>query len=211
MAPRKNRKKEFPAWQPEFRIAEDLPDIKAIRTDFLVNIGAVTLALFLVVWLAYREASINGLESDIETLRDAEKRLEGENMQVVSLNTRFMKRKRLFDDLARFYDSPFDVPRFLADIAQVRPAEIAFEEIAFQEVERVVDKKPERSYLLFFRGQTRSLKVIDEFKDALATLPYLENVDTAITEGANPRNPALNTFGFSIEVLLEPGEEEDEA
>lgn len=204
MSARRKKKKEFPAWHPDYRIAEDLPDIKAVRTDFLINAGALALALALVVALAYREISIFGLENEIQSLEDEEKRLEGDNMRVVSLNTRFMKRKRIHDDLEAFYDAPFDVPRFFADVARIRPGEIAFEEISYLEAEEPEDDVLDRTYRLFFRGQTRSLKVIDEFKTSLAELPYLEDIDATISEGANPRNPVLETFGFSLEVRFQP-------
>ena len=204
MSPRKNKKKDFPAWHPDFRIADDLPDIKAVRTDFLINLTAVGLALALAVGLVYREAVIYGYQSDIETLLDEERRMEGENMQVVSLNTRFMQRKKIHDDLVKFYDAPFDVPSFFADIARIRPGEIAFEQISYEEIERAEKDAIDRSYRLFFQGQTRSLKIIDELKNALVSLPSLEGMKPVITEGANPRNPDLGTFGFSIEVRLSP-------
>ena len=204
MSPRKNRKNDFPAWHPDFRIAEDLPDIKAVRTDFLINLTVIGLAFALVVWLVYREASIYGYQSDIETLRDEERRMETESKQVAELNSRFMKRKRIHDDLVKFYDAPFDVPAFFADIARIRPGEIAFEEIAYREIEQTEKDTLRRSYRLFLRGQTRSLKIIDELKSALVSLPSFEDLEPTITEGANPRNPALNTFGFSIEVRFAP-------
>ncbi len=210
MAARKKKAPVFPAWHPEFRIADDLPDVKAVRTDFLVNIGAVTVALVLLFWLGYREAAISSLDSDWKAVSETRERLEDENRAAVALNARFMKSKAVADDVARFYDAPVDVPDFFADVGEVRPEDIAFEEIAFREEDTVVDKKPTRQYRLVFRGQTRSLEAIDGFKDDLAALPYLRGIIAEINEGANPRNPALNTFGFSIEVLLNASEKKGE-
>jgi hypothetical protein len=124
-----------------------------------------------------------------------------------------MKRKRVYDDLQKFYDSPVDVPRFLADIAEIRPSNISFEEIAFQEMEQAKrGGRPEgieRTYRIFLRGQTRNLQEIDDLKDSLDNLPYLQDVEAVITEGSNPRNPTLNTFGFSIEVRFQPQAEKE--
>ncbi|MFP4351432.1 MAG: hypothetical protein ACLFRP_00065 [Puniceicoccaceae bacterium] len=204
MSPRRNRKKDFPAWHPDFRIAEDLPDIKAVRTGFLVNLTVLGLAFALLVWLVYREAVIHANQSDIETLRDEERSMRAENKQVGDLNTRFMKRKQVHDDLVKFYDAPFDVPALFKDIARIRPGEIAFEEISYAETERAEKEAVSRSYRLLLRGQTRSLRIIDELKDALVSLPSFDDVEPTITEGANPRNAALDTFGFSIEVRFTP-------
>jgi len=51
MSARGKKKKDFPAWHPDFRVTDDLPDIKAVRTDFLINIGSVGLALALLVYI----------------------------------------------------------------------------------------------------------------------------------------------------------------
>jgi hypothetical protein len=127
-------------------------------------------------------------------------------MIVVASNTRFMKRKQIFDDLDKFYDIPVDVPRFLADLARLRPSDISFEEVAYQELQQTEQKVITRTYRIFLRGQTRSLQLIDDLKESLIELPYLQNVDD-ISEGSNPRNPTLNTFGFSIEVRFKQATE----
>jgi len=209
MAKKRKKRTNFPAWHPDFRIGEDLPDIKAVRTDFLVNIGAVTLAVLMIFWQVYREATIHGLANELERLEETKQKLEGENRQIVALNARFMKRKRIVDDLERFYSAPFDVPKFVGDIARIRPAEIAFDEISFREDVVGTEDERTRIYRLTLSGQTRSLNSVDDFKDSFTELPYLAEVDVAITEGANPRNPALNTFGFSLEVDLEPVQHEE--
>lgn len=210
MSSLKQKKRDFPAWHPEFRIPEELPDIKAVRTDFLINISAIGLALVLLVGLIYREATISGLESDLTSLQAEKSRIESDNSKAVALYKKFMARKLVYDDLEKFYDAPVNLPRFLNDIADIRPANISFEEISYQEIEESVREKKskssklERTYRIFLRGQTRDLQEIDELKEALDSLPYLSEVESEIREGSNPRNPMLNTFGFSIEVRFQP-------
>jgi len=204
MSPRKNRRKNFPAWHPDFRIGENLPDIKAVRTGFLINLAFIGLAFALLVWLAYREAAIHSHQTNIETLRDEERSMEAESKKVTALNTQFMKRKQIHDDLVKFYDAPFDVSALFADIARIRPGEIAFEEMSYREDERAEKDAVRRSYRLSLRGQTRSLRIIEELKSALVSLPSFDGVEPEISEGANPRNAALGTFGFSIEVRFTP-------
>jgi len=137
-------------------------------------------------------------------LQAEQARLTPENNEAVALNTRFLKQKHVFDDLSKFYDAPVDVPRFLTDIASIRPADISFEEIAYQELQQASKESVTRTYRIFMRGQTRNLQDIDLLKDALYELPYLQEMDTTITEGSNPRNTILNTFGFSVEVRFQP-------
>lgn len=210
MRSRKNKRADFPAWHPDYRITEDLPDIKAVRTDFLINTGSALLAAALLIWMAYREANIASLQKDLATLQIEEERLEDDNRDAVALNTRFMKRKQIYEDLEKFYDAPVDVPLFLADIGRIRPGDISFEEIAYKEIEEARGENLDRTYRIFLRGQTRNLQEIDLLKDSLNNLPYLEGVEAEITEGSNPRNPSTNTFGFSLEVRFKPLEDKGE-
>lgn len=207
MKARGKKGKEFAAWHPDFRISDDLPDIKAVRTDFIINIGSAALALALLFFIASREAHIHTLGNELAALKEEQSRLAPENEKAVALNSQFLKQKQIVDDLAKFYDVPVDIPRFLADIGTIRPADISFSEIAYQEIQQANKENVTRSYRIFLRGQTRDLQEIDVLKDVLGELPYLEEVGARITEGSNPRNPVLNTFGFSVEVRFSPGEE----
>lgn len=51
----KKKQKSHPNWHPDFRLQEELPDIKPIRTDFLVNGIAWALAVFLIFGVVQRE------------------------------------------------------------------------------------------------------------------------------------------------------------
>jgi len=199
------KKNAFPAWHPNFRVSDDLPDIKAVRTDFIINIGSVLLALAILFAVVYREAVIHDLKSDINTLRAEETRLAPENERALELNREFLQEKQILDDLKKFFDIPVNVPSFLENIAEIRPGDVSFSEIAYQEVQRTEKEAVSRSYRIFLRGDTRDLNEIDILKETLGELPYLDGVDASITEGANPRNPGSNTFGFSIEVRFQPG------
>ncbi|MGE9291657.1 MAG: hypothetical protein ACQKBT_11735, partial [Puniceicoccales bacterium] len=89
----------------------------------------------------------------------------------------------------------------------IRPENVSFDEIAYQEVDEIKKDSYDRFYRIYLRGQTRNLRETNDLKESLDELPYLQNVEATITEGSNPRNPVLNTFGFSIQVLFQPGKE----
>lgn len=61
---------QVPAWHPNFRNYEQLPDTKAVRTTFYTNGGAVLAALVMLVYFGIQEMqlhSVNGQISDWET------------------------------------------------------------------------------------------------------------------------------------------------
>lgn len=52
-----------PAWHPNFRNFERLPDTKVVRTSFFVNGVAIVLVLILAIFTIYREYSLNTLRT----------------------------------------------------------------------------------------------------------------------------------------------------
>src|SRR3954470_14567276 len=54
-----------PAWHPNFRNYEKLPDIKVVRTAFFVNGTAIALVLALSTYFGIKEWQLHGLNSQI--------------------------------------------------------------------------------------------------------------------------------------------------
>ncbi|HUR59026.1 MAG TPA: hypothetical protein VM029_15030, partial [Opitutaceae bacterium] len=54
-----------PAWHPNFRNYEKLPDIKVVRTAFFVNGAAIFLALSLVTYFGFKEWQLHVLQGQI--------------------------------------------------------------------------------------------------------------------------------------------------
>ena len=55
----------MPAWHPNFRDYQKLPDVKVVRTAFFVNGGAVFVALGLAVYVASQEVHLHTLGAQI--------------------------------------------------------------------------------------------------------------------------------------------------
>ncbi len=54
-----------PAWHPNFRDVEHLPDTKAVRTAFFINGLAVLAAVTLTIYFVYTEYSLGALRTNI--------------------------------------------------------------------------------------------------------------------------------------------------
>ena len=54
----------MPAWHPNFRIPERLPDTKAVRTSFFINGLAIFIVVALIVYTGFREYNLYTLRSD---------------------------------------------------------------------------------------------------------------------------------------------------
>jgi len=204
MSPPRRKSDKGPPWHHDFRISEELPDIKVVRTDFIINVVAFLLAGVLVLSLVYREIRSMALRDTLVAQQVEMSELKPQHNQIVELNRRFMERKRLYDDIVKFYDEPVDPIVFLYDVADIRPEAVAFQQISFleEQVTRRVNREEQisRIYRMNFTGQTKDPQAVEVFKSRLAALPYLLNVETTVNEGASTRNPELGTIGFSLRV-----------
>src|SRR5258708_33520583 len=54
-----------PAWHPNFRNYEKLPDIKVVRTAFFVNAGAITITLALLTYFGFQEWQLHTLKTQV--------------------------------------------------------------------------------------------------------------------------------------------------
>lgn len=96
-----------PHWRPDFRNPSTLPDIKVIRTDFIVN-GIAIACLLVAVFLAGRqEYTIMGLGGESKQLSSEIQAGERADKQAVALSQRFRDAGKAIEDLERFYRAPF--------------------------------------------------------------------------------------------------------
>ncbi len=70
MAPSLSRKSDAassssPAWHPNLRIAEQLPDTKVVRTAFFINGFAALIVIVLVLMLGHEEWTLHGVRKEI--------------------------------------------------------------------------------------------------------------------------------------------------
>lgn len=213
-----NRKKKqiAPRWRTDFRIVDQLPDIKVVRTHFLINFSAIAALIAVCFLLAQREYTLRTLDESIQLL---ERRLQAgnpANREALSWNRRFVESARKVEEIQGHYRAPFAHHLFLAELAMARPSDMVFRQIAYQEIPppppprtRARDRTPVRrvvlpSYVIELRGDVRELNILDQLKTLLAEFSYANGeyrVD--VTESVQPRTDA-GAFPFAVEIRLSP-------
>lgn len=103
---------EVPAWHPNFRNYEKLPDIKVVRTAFFINGAAISLALALLIYAGLKEWELRGVRTQIahwegEIDRDKKvsdqavalfKKFEAEEAKIKEVDA-FVKTRPLFSEI----------------------------------------------------------------------------------------------------------------
>lgn len=59
----------LPAWHPNFRNFEKLPDTKVVRTAFFTNIAAASATAVMLFWFAFGEYQLHGVQREIEEVQ----------------------------------------------------------------------------------------------------------------------------------------------
>src|SRR5687767_12813619 len=78
-----------PAWHPNFRNFEKLPDTKVVRTAFFVNFAAITLALAAVVYFGLQEWRLRGVQAQVALVQAQIDRDKKVSDQAVALFKKF--------------------------------------------------------------------------------------------------------------------------
>lgn len=98
----KAAKAVVPAWHPNFRNFERLPDTKTVRTSFFINFGAVVVTLVLALFFAWREMEVRGLTTEtaeIDARIDKDKPVSD---KAVALYGKFQQEEKRLKELEAF-------------------------------------------------------------------------------------------------------------
>ena len=122
-----------PAWHPNFRNYEKLPDIKVVRTAFFVNGAAISLALALGTYLAFQEWSLHVVQVQIaETDRQIKHDKRGSD-QAIALFRKFQADEGRFVEADAFLKLKPVVSEIFVRLAQTLPANIAVDNLDVRE------------------------------------------------------------------------------
>lgn len=118
-----------PAWHPNFRNRERLPDTKVVRTQFFFNFAATAIAASLLLYFSYQEYRINNLSrqvADWQAQIDTNKKASD---QAIALSRKFVDEERKIGDLNDFLKQRLVLSQFLLQIGSTLPPELAMDTV----------------------------------------------------------------------------------
>lgn len=116
-----------PLWHPNFRNFEQLPDTKVVRTAFFVNVGAIAVALSLVLWLGYSEYQLHNLAEQIAAAQAAVDKNSKQNAEALRLSKQFADEEKKLTEAGAFVRGPIKPSEFVVILGQSLPKEISIE------------------------------------------------------------------------------------
>lgn len=121
-----------PAWHPNFRDYEKLPDVKVVRTAFFVNGIAIVVLLVLATYFAIKEWNlhvVNGQLAEVQRKIDRDKKPSEQN---VALFKRFQAEEAKVNHVDAFVKARPVISPILAHFAQTLPENIAIDAFEFR-------------------------------------------------------------------------------
>ncbi|MEO6244671.1 MAG: hypothetical protein ABIQ12_04470, partial [Opitutaceae bacterium] len=123
----------LPAWHPNFRNYEKLPDIKVVRTAFFVNGVAIFVATVLGAYFGFKEWQlhvVNGQIAHIEGLINRDKRVSD---QAIAIHKKFQADETRINEVDAFIKSKALVSPLVVRLAQTLPANVAIDSLDLRE------------------------------------------------------------------------------
>ena len=122
-----------PAWHPNFRNYEKLPDIKVVRTAFFINGAAIFIAVAALLYLGLQEWRLRGINSQIDSMQSQINRDKPVSDQAVALFKKFQAEAAKVTEVDTFVKSKPLVSKILMRIGETVPPNIAVDSMTFQE------------------------------------------------------------------------------
>lgn len=202
----KGKQPSTPRWRPDFRIASTLPDIKAVRTGFLINFVAVTLVLLLGFYVAQKEYRTFVLKDSIEQMRAEIEEAKPTNERYKRLSADFREAAEKIAELETFYWAPARPRDYIVELAAGRPEGVVFKSLEYRENLTDEQGEPTLVYRVDIGGDVRGLELLSEYKERLADSSlFAEGYAGGIEENAGSPDPETGVFPFRLEMDVRLG------
>lgn len=210
MAKEKSKETVSAAWHPDFRDIGALPDVKVVRTDFMVNFVALTLCLFLGVFLCYRQVKTWDLNSQVTELQRQVEQQASQNSRNLRQSAEFKRASDKIEDLSNFLNLTPSFLDFMMQVTETRPEHIALSTVDFVETSRQVSRTKREivgTYTIAGMLQGSSAEALDaigQYRQVVSELEILQDKVESINVSQPRRNPTLDLFEFNMVITLKP-------
>lgn len=199
-----------PYWRPDFKIQSTLPDIKVVRTDFIINAIAVALMLIAGFTLLQGEYRAYSLHRSIASMQQSIGETKANNNQNLKGSERFRESAQSVMELQRFFRAPLVAHELLAELARLKPAGLIFSRVMFSSaIIKQKEKDPAESQMTYeinITGDTRGLMALTQFKATLQASSSLSpaGFEVVVDESMQQRNAKTGITPFQVSISLTP-------
>ena len=173
-----------PAWHPNFRNYERLPDVKAVRTAFFINGVSVTLVVALAAYFGFREWQLYSLGQQIGQAQAQINRDKPTGDLALALYKKFQTEEARLGEVDTFVNSKPIVSSLLVRLAQTLPVNVALDSVELRDTGMTLrlsvkgDSAAASGYATAYLEQLRADKELSQFEEATFTSTPSRNPGT---------------------------------
>lgn len=209
MPSKKTRKVPAPAWHPNFRDHSVLPDIRAVRLGFFINLAAVLVILVTGGVLLMNEYQIRSLRTETATLKVRIDREGATNDANIKKSVEFKKLGRNLGEFDAFLTEPVEPVELLLVLAERKPDEVILEAVDLGFETRTEKRKEIKRTVLTIEGTVagdsrQSTRIFTTFRDQVREMPRLAGRIEELEEyPARDETVGLLTFKLVLKLKAE--------
>lgn len=195
-----------PAWRPNFRNDQELPDVKVVRTQFLLNFISLALLTGLIANLLISEYKLISLQTQLDQLTEQINSNTQANDEAEKLSKQFTDKSKIAEEIIDFYNIELPVTEVIMLIVSQLPDEAVL--MNFDINSTAANKGKSIQYDIILRGSvgdrdtTPASKIISDWLDEMRNNKLLPVADSGITLSSFERNANLGVHDFSISLRL---------
>lgn len=209
MLKRKPKTISQPAWRPNFRITEALPDTKAIRTDFLLNFIFVTLALLAGVYLLNVQLQIWTLKSSVSSYESRIAEADSDNKKFLRQSADFEKQSKNLNEVLNFVKAQMPPTNLLNALQDARPEQLIISSVTVTPRSTVQGRNNRTNfYDVTVNGNVigaaaEATEMVDEFKQMFSEHDFIKPILKNSQLVALTRDQRLGTFSVVLKFELQ--------
>lgn len=202
----RSKKEMQPFWRPNFVNQSELPDIKVVRTDFVINFVAVTIALCVAFFLLQREYRSYSLAKTISGMEQRIRVADSDDVENLKLSESFRDSAQSIVEVEKFFKSPILAHEFLYGLSTIKPDDLIFNSISLSESIVKQGGKNVVSYSVNLTGDAKDLTVVGDFKKVLeqAELFQFPGFELEISETLQGRDEKTRIFPYRLAIKITP-------
>ena len=187
----------LPAWHPNFRNFEKLPDIKIVRTAFFINGISIVAALSLGIFLGFREWQLSVFNGQIAQIQAEIARNKPGSDRAVGEYKKFQAIEAKINDVDAFIKSKPVVSTLVLRLARTLPENIAIDALDLRDTGLTIR--------LSIRGEAAAASgYATAYLEQLKADKELSQFDEFTFTGSPVRNPATGRIAVEFMLRLRP-------
>ena len=123
----------MPAWHPNFRNHERLPDTKVVRTQFFVNFAAIAVSASLLLYFSYQEYRIKNLHHQVAEWQAQIDTNKKASIQAQVLSQKFAEEAKKIGELEKFVQPHVVLSQLLMNLGSTLPPDMAVDAAEIRE------------------------------------------------------------------------------